>query len=78
MNLENHIEIVKELLMNKSKIAIINGILFYKNKFIKGNLLVEGKKIKKIIIGSIEDIEAALRDLHVNLRLKGQGKYCRW
>ena len=40
-------------LSKKSKIAIINGMLFYKNKFVKGNLLINNKKIKKVILENI-------------------------
>ena len=40
-------------LSKNSKIAIVNGTLFYKNKFVSGNILITGKKIKKIILGYI-------------------------
>ncbi|MCG8573167.1 MAG: dihydroorotase family protein [Spirochaetes bacterium] len=40
--------------MNKSKIAILNGKLFLENRFIRGNVIIEGKKIKKIIPGLLK------------------------
>ena len=39
-------------LLKNTKIAIINGIIF-KNKFFKGTILINHKKIKKVVKGNI-------------------------
>lgn len=56
--------------MNKSKIAIINGLLFINNKFVKGNIIIEGDKIKNVIPGKLQDF-----DLSNHYVIEANGSY---
>lgn len=72
----------------KNRIAIVNGDLFIKKRFVKGTILIEGKKIKDVILGENIDTDILKKyriinasdcfvsygffDPHVHFRTPGQ------
>lgn len=74
-------------LSKNSKIAITNGTLFYKGRFVSGNILINGDRIEKVVIGhlfrkEIKDhiivnahdsyVSYGFIDPHVHFRTPGQ------